>query len=78
MKEDRAFNKLLDLEPEEWREASRPEPFWGFNAKPLLMLFLVGMAASVVMTKLVTGATPYWFLPLLESLGLDGWAKLGW
>lgn len=76
MKDDDKYLHDVDLHPNEWSREGSHVPFWGPAAKPMLILFLVGMVANVVATKLVTGATPYWFLPLLESVGLDGWAKL--
>jgi hypothetical protein len=69
---DDDFNKLFDLEQSEFRKVDQSEPLFGFNAKPMLILFAVGIAASVVMTRLVYGEFPYWFLPLLESVGLTG------
>lgn len=72
MKPDEDFNKIFDLEPTEFRQEDRPEPFWGFNAKHTLILFAVGIIASVIMTRLVYGQFPYWFLPLLESVGITG------
>ena len=65
MNDDR-FDKQFDLEPTEYREESRPEPFWGFNAKHTLILFALGFPVSAVAIWLVTGQFPYWLMPLLE------------
>lgn len=70
MPDDDRFDKQLDLEKTEWRKAEEPEPFWGFNAKSVLIMLVVGLAATVLASWLVTGRFPYWFQALLEAGGL--------
>lgn len=60
------FDKDFDLEPTEYRKAETPEPFFGFNAKPVLFLFLASFPISAAATWLVTGRFPYWLQHFLE------------
>lgn len=59
------FDKDFDLEPTEYREEHRPEPFFGYNAKTTLILFALGFPVSAFFTWLVTGQFPYWLRPFL-------------
>ena len=65
MSDDR-FNKQLDLEKSEYRKSDAKEPFWGFNAFPVLVVFLVSLIVGPIATRLVTGQFPYWVKPFLE------------
>jgi hypothetical protein len=60
------FDKQLDLESSEYRKTEAREPFWGFNAKHTLILFLAGLVVGPIVTRLVTGQFPYWVQHFLE------------
>jgi hypothetical protein len=62
------YDKFLDLEGSEYRRSEDPEPFWGFAAKPVIVMFLAAFPVSAVVTYLVTGQFPYWTMPVLELL----------
>jgi len=64
--DDDRFDKQFDLEPTEYREESKPEPFWGYNGRDTLILFVLSFPIGAIATWLVTGRFPYWLLPLLE------------
>lgn len=66
MKPDDDFDKQFDLEPTEYREAERPEPFWGFNAKHTFILFAASFPIAAVASLIVYGEPPYWLRWLLE------------
>lgn len=60
------FDKQFDLEPSEYRKSDAREPFWGFNGKDTLILFLTGLIVAPIATVLVTGQFPYWLRSFLE------------
>lgn len=65
MKSDDEFNKQVDLHPAEFGPIDRPEPFWGMNAKTLLILFVVGFVVNTLASRVIYGEWPYWLRPLL-------------
>ena len=66
MRPENQFDKVLDLEPTEYREASRPEPFFGPAGKPVAILFALSFPITALATVLVTGELPYWLKHLLQ------------
>lgn len=60
------FDKQFDLEPTEYRKSAAPEPFWGFNAIPMIGSLLAGLISLPFVTWLVTGRFPYWAQHFLE------------
>lgn len=59
------FDKQFDLEPTEYREESKPEPFFGYNARYVGSMFLLSFPIGAIATWLVTGQFPYWLQHLL-------------
>lgn len=59
------YDKQFDLEPTEYRKSDAKEPFWGFNGKATLILFLVALIVGPIVARLVTGQFPYWLRPFL-------------
>lgn len=66
MKPDDDFDKQIDLDGSEFRKSDEPEPFWGYNAKHTLILFIVGMVLTAILSRIIYGSFPYWLQPLLE------------
>lgn len=62
----RDYDKDFDLEPTEWRKSDAPEPFWGFNAKVVGQLFLLGFVVNAVASTVVHGELPLLLRWLLE------------
>jgi hypothetical protein len=60
------FDKDFDLEPTEYRREDQPEPFWGYNARVTLILFVAAFPISAIAHLIVYGQLPYWLRPLLE------------
>ncbi len=59
------YDKQFDLEPSEYGPADRQQPFWGFNAKTVAILFVVGFLANAIATRIIAGYWPYWLRSLL-------------
>jgi hypothetical protein len=59
------FDKDFDLEPTEYRREDQPEPFWGYNAKHIGILFALSFPIGAIMTRIIYGDWPYWVEPLL-------------
>lgn len=57
---------FLDLHPSEWERKEHRQPFWGPNAKHVLILFVLSFPIGAIATWIVTGEFPYWLQPLLE------------
>ena len=68
MKPEDDFTKRFDLEPTEFRKEDQPEPFFGYNGKHTLILFLAAFPVVAIASWLVTGQFPYWVRPILELL----------
>lgn len=63
---DKDFDKQVDLDPTEYRPSDQPEPFWGYAAKPTLILFLASIPISAIASLIVYGELPYWLRSFLE------------
>lgn len=59
------YDKQLDLDPSEYGPGERKQPFWGYNAKTIGILFVVGFIASQFAGWLVYGDTPLLLRPFL-------------
>lgn len=60
------YDKQFDLEPTEYRKSEAKEPFWGFNAVYVGIMFALSFPIGAIAMWLVTGQFPYWLQPLLE------------